>query len=283
MVAAAGLAISTPVGAEWLFDADAGAFYDSNLTNAQNQPDIRADFAAALAGSVGSFYALTGSDGITLSINASGEAYHRFHGLNLLGIGASVDYRHKFGLGYSAPWLRIAGSASYDSYQQDLRTGARWSALLELGERFTEQLDAAIGGVLERRYGPNGEPVVPGIPGTVFNLQGQSAYLRAGYSPIDALLLTAKLEIRRGDVVSTTRRNFAIFEASSAIAADPTFGPDFFAYRLRGTTGTATASASWALNERSSLNLVYAGEKTRAYDDLDYRSYRISFSYAYRY
>jgi hypothetical protein len=273
----------SPARAEWLFDVDAGGFYDSNLSNAQNQPDIRADFAAALAGSIANFYALTGNDGLTLSIDAAGEAYHRFRGLNLLGVGVGADYRHKFGLGYSAPWLRLSASASYDSYQQDLRTGARWALVAELGQRFNEQLDAAIGGMLERRYADHGDPVVPGIPGKVFNLQGQSAYVRAGYAATDSLLLGARFEVRRGDVVSSTRRNFAIFEASSAIAADPTFGPDFFAYRLRGTTGTATASASWALGERSSVNLVYAGEKTRAYDDLDYRSYRISLSYAYRY
>jgi len=278
-----GVGVSSPATAEWLFDVDAGGFYDSNLSNAQNQADIRDDFAAAVAGSIANFYALTGNDGLTLSIDAAGEAYHRFHGLNLLGIGASADYRHKFGLGYTAPWLRLNASASYDSYQQDLRTGSRWALVAELGQRFNDQCDAAIGGVLERRYGPNGDPLVPGIPGTVFNLQGQSAYVRGGYAVTDSLLLGARFEIRRGDVVSSTRRNFAIFEASSAIAADPTFGPDFFAYRLRGTTGTATASASWALGERSSLNLVYAGEKTRAYDDLDYRSYRISLAYAYRY
>ena len=89
--------------------------------------------------------------------------------------------------------------------------------------------------------------------------------------------------MRRGDVESTTRRNAEIFEASSAIAADPTFGSDFFAYRLRGTTGTVTLTGSWALDQRSSLNLVFADERTRAYESIGYRSYDIALSYAYRY
>ena len=274
---------SAAAAAEGLFDFDAGAFYDSNLSRAQRASDQRADAAATLAASAANFYALTGNDGLTLSIDGRGEAYHRFHGLNFLGTGASADYRHKFGLGYAAPWLRIAASASYDGYQQNLRSGARWDARAELGERFSERFDAAIGGMLDRRYAQHDEPVVPGISGKVFDLRGHSAYLRAGYAATEALFLGTRLEVRRGDVVSSTRRNLEIFEASSAVAHDPAFGEDFFAYRLRGTTGTATVSASWAIDQRSSLNLAYAAERTRAYDELNYHSDRVDFSYAYRY
>ena len=277
------LGSSTPAAAEWLSDVSAGTFYDSNLTRAQKSSDVRADAAAMVEGSVANFVALSGDDGLTLSLDGRGEAYYRFHGLNVLGAGVSADYRHKFGLGYAAPWLRLAAAASFDGYQQNLRTGARLTARAELGQRLTTQLDAAIGGTLERRYAQNDEPVVPGISGKVFDLRGRSAYLRAGYAASEDLQLDARAEVRRGDVVSSTRRNLEIFEASSAIAHDPTFGDDFFAYRLRGTTATLTASASWALDERSSLNLVYAAERTRAYDDLDYHSYRVDFSYAYRY
>src|SRR5262249_50982458 len=138
------------------------------------------------------------------------------------------------------------------------------------------------GGVLERRYAQNGEAVVPGIPGKVFNLQGESAYLRGGCAATDALFLGARVSIRRGDVESTTRPNSEIFEASSAIAADPTFGEVFFAYRLRGTTGPLTLTGSWALDRHSSLNLVFSDERTRAYDDVGYRSYDIALTYAYR-
>ena len=274
---------SAAAAADWLFDFDAGAFYDSNLSRAQKSSDVRADAAATLAASAGNFYALTGNDGLTLSIEGRGEAYHRFHGLNFIGAGASADFRHKFDLGYAAPWLRIAASASYDGYQQNLRSGARWDARAEVGQRLSEQFDAALGGMFDRRYAEHDEPVVPGISGKVFDLRGHSVYFRAGYAATEALLLGARVEVRRGDVVSSTRRNLEVFEASSAIAHDPAFGDDFFAYRLRGTTGTATVSASWAIDTRSSLNLVYAAERTRAYDELDYHSYRVDFAYAYRY
>ena len=87
----------------------------------------------------------------------------------------------------------------------------------------------------------------------------------------------------RGDVVATTRPDFDIFVVSDAIAADPTFGPDFFAYRLRGTTDTAKLSASWALDERSSLNVVYVEERTDAAGGIYYRSHSANLVYAWRY
>src|SRR5450755_4152532 len=82
---------SAAVHAEWLFDVDAGARYESNLTRAQQDPDIRADAAATLLASGGYFFALTGADGLTLDVNAAGEAWNRFHGLNEISIGGSAS------------------------------------------------------------------------------------------------------------------------------------------------------------------------------------------------
>ena len=46
---------SAAARAEWLFDVDAGARYESNLTRAQERPDGRGDAAATLFASAGSF------------------------------------------------------------------------------------------------------------------------------------------------------------------------------------------------------------------------------------
>jgi len=70
---------------------------------------------------------------------------------------------------------------------------------------------------------------------------------------------------------------------SDAIAAYPTFGPDFFAYRLGETTNAAKLSSSWALDERSSLNVVYFEERTDAAGGIYYRSHSANLVYAWRY
>jgi hypothetical protein len=275
--------ISAPAAAEWLLDADAGVLYDSNLNRAYASADIRADGAVTLSAAGGSFFALSGADGLTLTADARGEIYHRFHGLNLLSLGGTALYRHKFGLGYAAPWIVLAASASHDTYRNDIRDSDRVELRAELGKRFTEAFDAAFGGRFERRYAENDAPVVPGISGKVFDLRGQSVYVRAGYAASDRLLLGAELAVRRGDVVATTRRDLDIFLASNAIAADPTFGSDFFAYRLRGTTDTAKVTASWALDDRSSLILAYADERTDAAGGIIYRSHSANLVFARRY
>jgi len=274
---------SSASNATWQFDVDAGLLYDSNLTRAYDPGDIRADAAFTLDAAAGSFWALSGSDGLTLTADARTEAYQRFHGLNVLGIGASGVYKHKFGVGYAAPWIALTVAGRHDDYRGDIRDSHRLDLRAELGQRFTPEFDAAFGGRYDRRYARNDEPVVPGISGKVFDLHGQSVYARAGYAITERLLLGAELSARRGDVVATTRPDFDIFVVSDAIAADPTFGPGFFAYRLRGTTDTAKISASWALDQQSSLNVTYVEERTDAAGGVYYRSHSANLVYAWRY
>ena len=279
------LSWSAAARAEWLFDVDAGARYESNLTRAQQQPDIRGDAAATLFASAGSFFALSGADGLTLAVNAATETWHRFQGLDRISIGASASYKHKFGLGYSAPWLSFGLSGSHDDYRNAIRDSDRFEARAELGQRFSEAFDASVGALYDRRYARNDRPVVPGISGRVFDVRGKSAYVRAGYALAEQLQAGAQFAVRRGDVVSTTRRHQEIFLESEAIAADPAFGDDFFAYRLRGTSTTQTAAVtlSWAFSDHSSLNFRYADERTSAYEDLDYRGRVAALTFAFSY
>jgi hypothetical protein len=279
------LSWSVVARAEWLFDVDAGARYDSNLTRAQERPDVRGDAAATLFASTGTFLALTGADGLTLDVNALTEAWHRFHGLDRASIGGTASYKHKFGLGYAAPWISLGLAGSHDNYRSAIRDSNRLEARAELGQRFNEAFDASVGAVYDRRYARNDRPVVPGIRGRVFDVRGKSAFVRAGYALTEQLQAGANFAVRRGDVVSTTRQHLDIFLESDAIAADPAFGDDFFAYRLRGTSTTQTAAItlSWALSDRSSLNFRYADERTSAYEGLDYRGRNAALSFAFSY
>jgi hypothetical protein len=252
--------------------ASGGFVYDDNLTRAQRDADIRADTAATVAASGGWFFVPTGQDGVSLSLHAEGQAYARFHGLDTIAAGAGARWRHKFGVGRDVPWIALALDVSHGAWRDDIRDGNRLDAKLEMGKRFGPTFDASLGVTLDRRTADHDRPVVPGISGKVFDLAGHSAFARAAWDVTPDLQVAARADVRRGDVVSTTRINLEIFEASDAIAADPAFGPDFFAYRLRGTTKTATLNLSYALGERASLNLTYADARTSAYDGLDYRN-----------
>ena len=272
---------ASTVRAEWLVDVDAGANYDSNLTGAASAPDIRPDWAATLDASVGQFFALTGNDGLTTTVNMRGETYDRYHQLNLASIGASAVLRRKFGLGWGAPWAAFVADGSYDDYRSNIRRGARFELRAELGQRITETVDVAAGIAFDRRYAPHGEPVVPFLSGNVFDLIGQSAYFRAGYAINEEWLLGVNGSIRRGDVESTSQQGLAVFLASSAISKDPAFNdPELYGYRLRGTTSTLGGMLSWALGDRSSLNLSYTYDVTHSPQDLEYRSYNAGLVFA---
>jgi hypothetical protein len=277
------LCTAGPAYAEWFYDAHAGGLYDDNLTRAQQAADVRGDGAATLAASGGWFYAPSGTDGITVSLEANSEAYARFHGLNLISIGGSAGYRHKFGLGHDVPWASITVRAAHDDFRGDIRDGDRIEASLEVGKRLSANFDASVGIATDRRLASNDQPVVPGISGKPFDIRGHSVFARAAYDVTERLQVGARVSARRGDVVSTTRQNLDIFLASDAIAADPTFGSDFYAYRLRGTTTAADATLSWALSDRSSLNLSYGVARTAAYDDLNYLSRLGTIVLAFRY
>ena len=280
--AALQFSIAQHAHAERIFDADAGVVHDSNLTRAHNAADIRPDAAATLAASLGEFYAPTGNDSLTFAAFIRGESYRRYHRLDNLVLGVRAHARHKFGVGSDAPWLALSLLASHDDYRDTLRDSNRVEVRAEAGRRFTRAVDGAAGIVFDRRYDSRGEPEVPGIPGDVFNLRGFGGYARAGYAIMDALYLGANVGVRRGDVVSTAQQSLPIFLATSAIAEDPVFGDDLYAYRLRGTTWTAGASASLALDDRSSLNLEYSDERTYAAYGNQYRSRIVRFVYAFR-
>jgi hypothetical protein len=276
-------AIAAPARAEWLIDVDVGAFYDDNLSRAQNSVDIRSGGAGTIVVAARSPFALTGFDVVILGADVHGEAYNRYTGLDSAALGATAVYRHKFDLGFDAPWFMASANGAYYNYKENLRDGGRFALRAALGKRFDEATDATIGVFYDRRYSRNDEPVVPGISGKVFDLRGHGFYATAGYAVTEQLLLGGTVSVRHGDVVSTTSPGLSIYTASTAIAEDPTFGDEMYAYRLHGNTVTAAATASWALSGRSSINLFYADERTKAANDLEYRSHVVNLTFAYRY
>ncbi len=282
--AALALAASAQTAAgESLFRADAGLLYDSNLSRAPAPPDIHGDIAGTFDATLGMLFVPNEADIASLGFDVQTQVYRRYHGLDMGSFGLSALYRHKFALGYTAPWASIGVSASDANYGASIRDGPRVIATATLGQRFDAAFDAALALYYDRRYARNDDPVVPGISGAVFDLIAQGAQLSAGYALTDELQIGGNLGIRRGDVVSTTQRSFDIFSVSSAIAPDTTFGPNMFDYRLRGTTRSVAANLSYALDGHTSVNAAVGGEFTDAAANQNYRSHYSTLTLSYRY
>ncbi len=258
-------------GAEPFANASASVVYDDNLPRAADAADIRSDTLLRANGTLGWFEAPTGSGGLSATLGARAEAYARFDGLDNLGLDIGAAWKHKFGTGPDVGWLRVSGAAAVERYREDIRDGTRVDASAEFGRRFTPGFEASLGAAWDRRYASHDRPVVPGISGRAFSGSGLEGFVHAACDFTDRWQLAARVGVRRGDVVASTRPGEEIFEASKAIAADPAFGPDYYAYTIRGTTRRAMLNLSYALGDRASINLALAVARTIAYEDISYR------------
>jgi hypothetical protein len=266
--------------AEVVVDAAAGVLHDSNTGRAQLRDDIRADTAVdARAGMAWRQPAGDVDATVELGVAVRGARYHRHPRLSFAALDLQGGWWRKLGLGRDAPWVRVSLRASREDHREDTRDATLADLRVEIGRRLSGQLDASAGYLRDRRFARHDESLVPGISGAVWDVSGHTAFARASYATSERLQLDGGYAWRRGDVVSTSHRNLAIFRASDAIGPTAAFGPDFFDYRLRGTTQIGTAGASYALDDRSSLNLGYVMAYTRAAQGLDYRNHVVSASW----
>jgi hypothetical protein len=227
-------------------------------------------------------FALGAADGV-LRAEARGAGYDEYSGLDRVAVGASISLQRKAGLGLTAPRFGLQAAWLAEDYSEPVRDGDTLLVSLSAGKRFDERLAASLVAAYDRRAQRDGFPSVPGIPGRPFSLQGRSLAAEASYALGESALVFGALALRHGDVVSSTRRNFAIFRASTDIAPDPAFGPDFIAYRLTGArTRTWSLGLSWALGARASLNAAIARDATRVSGGLDYDGSLYSVALVYR-
>lgn len=275
-------AVPSTAAGQWTIGAEVARTYEDNLPNAQLQSDVTRDHALALRGSLGRFALLADGD-LLLRGEARAARYDNYTGLDRFALGLGAGWRRKIGVGLTAPWVAADAALFAQDYGTAVRDGPLAILSLEIGKRFDPRFDASLGVAYDRREQNDDLPVVPGISGRPFSLQGRSIALRGNLALDASWVVFGAVSARRGDVVSSTRRNFQIFQQSAAIAADPAFGPDYFAYSLTGASSTSgTIGVSWALGTSASLNASLTGDRTRARGGLDYDGNVYSLSFVYR-
>ena len=267
--------------AEGILDAEAGIVHDSNLPRAVSRSDIAADASANLNLSAGHRISLDDGSAITWSADLRAAEFRRYHGMNNVALGVTASYRRKFGIGPFAPWASISGSLAREKYGQSIRDGQRSILSLQAGRRLTESLDLSGGGSLERYSADRVLQVVPRLSGDVFSIEGRNLFARADYALNERWSGYAGINLRRGEVVASTRREPEIFAYSSAVTQDPAFGEDYIAYKLAGETRSVLAGASWAVNPHASLNFGVTRAITYATGGIDYRSTQFNALFLY--
>jgi hypothetical protein len=285
-VTACVLLAAAPAQAGWIADLDAAIVHDDNLTNAYEVFDVVGDGAVTASGSAGYRFQLDGYSSLTVRALADGEKYFDVTGLDNVFLGIEAAWRRKLGLGYGAPWIGLAASTGHFSFDEDARDGWLHRVGLSGGKRIGQRLDLWLEVAYERRTMDHIRPVFPGFSGAVFNLGDTIVNLNASYTLTEWLSLEGGYEFRRGDVVSTLlvfQPGESIYEVTTAVAADPAFGPTAFSYRLKGTAHTVGARLRAGIADAFSAALEYRRVMTRARGDNNYTKniFQLTLSYGF--
>jgi hypothetical protein len=268
---------------DMFYGAEAGVFYDNNVSRAQLGADVVGDSGLSADATLGAVYPFGERDTLSFSANLRTVQFRRFHGLNVAALGGSLSYRTKFGLGPYAPRAALNGFLAAETYGNSVRNGLRSRLSLDLGRRLSAQWDVSGGIAADRFDASNVQPAQPRFTRDVFSIQGRNVFARAEYAWSERWLGYLGANARRGDVVSSSRPNSTIFLNSSAIVADPALAPDYFAYKLAGRTRGANLGANFSLSPHASLNIGLSREITSSADGINYKSTlgNASFSYSY--
>jgi hypothetical protein len=276
------LALYSSIAAgEQILDLQAGLLYDSNLSRAQLERDIKSDTAALASLQWGQFIPVADGLAITAGVDVRTEIYGRYSGLDNVNFGGWLSVRRKIGLGALAPWISAHASAGRLEYRNSIRDGWRYSVGVSAGKRITERLNLRADYWYEARTADREEPVVASISGAVFDLEGHNVGIAGDYALTDRLTIFAGYTVREGDVASSTQRNRAIFRNSTAITRDPVFGDNVFGYRINATTHAGRLGLSCGLGDANSLNFAVERWVSRGEGGLDYYNTLVGASYVH--
>src|SRR3954463_16771970 len=284
LLGVAALMVSVSARAQWSSQLEAGYLYDDNFSRAQRSEDKIRESALFGRGLLTRDFALGADTDAHVGLEGRFTRYSPSNGASFAGIGLLAGARRELRLGAPAPGVALDASGGYENAREDVRDAYRYSLSATVGKRFTPALEASVGFAYDRRVQRDAaEEQVPGYDTKPFSVQGRSWFARASYALGERAALIGAAALRRGDVVSSTRRNFGIYTASNAIADDPALGPDFYAYRLSGArTATVTGGISWALDARSALEGTVTKDDTTVGGGLDYRAVIFALTYVYR-
>jgi long-subunit fatty acid transport protein len=255
---------------DWTLGAEAGLRHDDNVGNAQSRSEIVADSSIRARLAVFQLFPIDGNYSVSVGCDVAGESFHRLTGLNNATLECEAALKKKWALGAFAPWSRAAVSVGKSSYDDSYRNAWIYRATLAAGRRIDERWNLWADYAYERRAARAQMEEVPGLSGDAFSQDGHTLEFNVEYSLRGSVFLGLGLVGRRGDVVSTTAPGPGIFYASRALAEDPAFGPEEYAYRLLATTFGFRVGIHFSPTAHSLLGLTFTRLDTRATGDNSY-------------
>jgi hypothetical protein len=268
---------------DWTLGAEANLKHDSNVGNAQSSDDKIGDSSLAARLTLFRLFPLDDGLSITVGGDLDGEVFRKLTGLNNGELSGEVALKKKWGLGAFVPWARAGLSIGRSSYDDSYRNAWIYRATLASGQRLDERWSLWAEYAFERRAADPAEEEVPGLSGDAFSQTSHNLGLHLEYSLSERTFLGLGLLARHGDVVSTAEPGAKILDAAHALAEDPAFGPEAYAYRLTGTTFGYRLSVNFAATQHSVLGCGFEQLDTRAYESDNYTNSIAEVTWDYRF
>lgn len=268
-------AVAELAAADWFGGLEAGAVYDDNLGRSELAADVESDRGLRVLVEGGGAFELAAGRGVTLIGRVERAAFDEIGGMDRLAMGVTGSLRKKFGLGGSAPVLRLTATVERLDFEDAKRDG--WLYIGEIGwrKRLGERWD------LEAALSYEARRADASLPGTVFDQE------RAGASVIGDVALGGPWALSigygflDGDVDSNATPNDRIIAAKEASIEDPVFGEGRLVYRLEADVHVFTVDLSRALTRDAALLLGYELQVIRAHGGIDYERNEVRLSYVH--
>jgi hypothetical protein len=249
---------------DWNLAASAALNHDNNVGNTQNTASVVADSRADASLSLLQQMPLGDGFSVAAGGDLSGQLFDHLSGLNNASVDGILSLKKKWGLGAFAPWSRVGISIGRVDYDDRYRDATLYSVALEAGKRLDERWNLWAKYAFDRRRAAPAESDVYGVSSDVFSQRGRSFKVGVQYSLSERLSLSFGSLLRHGDVISTTQPGEDIFANAKAVAPDPAFGPDAYAYRLMGTTFGARLGLEYSLTAHSLIGFGFQRLDTHA-------------------
>jgi hypothetical protein len=265
---AAALALGAPalLAEPARFGADAELARDDNVSRGVVDGDRKSDTLLSLGGSVTRSVLLGPRSGVVFQGGARYTHFADLGDLSNLALSGRAAYRFQPVVGFSMPWLELAGELQWLAHNDsDLRDGAIFSLTAGVGSHVTDRIRLSAGAGVERRSGGDGE---------VYDLSTSRLFATVDYRLGLRSTLYARLARIAGDHAFAAADPTAIAWLSAiyeASALDPALGPGFNAYRVEAKTLLYDIGFNYPLagNQAIDVSLTHFAAET----DRDAREY----------
>lgn len=273
------LAALPALGQPVRFGADAEIERDDNFTRGVQAPDQRSDTRVGVGAEAVKALVLGPRTGAVFRAGARYNHQADFDDTSHVALTGSAAWRIQPVVGFSAPWLEIAGDLQWLRHaDSDLRNGTIAALTASVGSYVTDRLRLSAGAGAGRRSGDS-----TGL----YDLSTTRLFATADWRVGARATLYARLSRITGDhvfnAIDPTSQGWLI-PISEVLVADPAFS-GFTAYRLEAKTLAYDLGVNYPLGNAHAVDVSlthYASETDRDAREYDATQVRVAFLYRFQ-